>query len=181
MPPVNPQKIIERLKQVDEWRPGRCLYVAHYVAEMLHEAGERAVIQAGSLQWPRIRAEDDDGVSPTHFSYMWEVDSPLNWQQLIRELLPEMHVWVGLPERQQILDFSVVWLPVECERLLGLDWTNEMPPEWLWCDVEGLPERVVYTPDMAATVLACRILSGLFRPKYLKFARDVLTRTPILQ
>src|SRR5262249_18402555 len=35
----------------------------------------RTIIQAGSAQWPRIRPEMDDGVSPTHFAYEWDGDS----------------------------------------------------------------------------------------------------------
>src|SRR4051812_33982043 len=51
----------------DGGRPGQaCLYWAHYTVQVLTALGVRAIIQAGSASWPRLRPDQDDGVSPTH-------------------------------------------------------------------------------------------------------------------
>ena len=57
-------------------RPGLCLYYAHHTAAVLCQHGLSAVIQAGSLQWPRVRRGEDDGQIDTHFAYMWTPTSP---------------------------------------------------------------------------------------------------------
>ena len=62
---------IERQVARLENRPGLCLYYAHHTAAVLRRHGLSAVIQAGSLQWPRVRHEEDDGRIDTHFAYMW--------------------------------------------------------------------------------------------------------------
>ncbi len=54
-------EIEKRIVALDH-RPGLCLYYAHHTLSVLWRHGFRAVVQAGSLQWPRIRKEDDDGV-----------------------------------------------------------------------------------------------------------------------
>ena len=45
---------IERAIAKLEDRPGLCLYYAHHTARILYQHGYKAVIQAGSLQWPRL-------------------------------------------------------------------------------------------------------------------------------
>jgi hypothetical protein len=55
---------------------GACLYITHATATALHKAGLRPVIQAGSLQWPIMTQEEDNGRTPTHFAYMWDPDQP---------------------------------------------------------------------------------------------------------
>ena len=52
---------IERQIARLEDRPGLCLYYAHHTAAVLWRHDLPAVIQAGSLQWPRVRREEDDG------------------------------------------------------------------------------------------------------------------------
>ena len=67
---------IERHLARLENRPGLCLFYAHQTVMALRRHGLPAVIQAGSLQWPRVRRGEDDGAIDTHFSYMWTPHSP---------------------------------------------------------------------------------------------------------
>ena len=87
---------IERQIARLEDRPGLCLYYAHHTAAVLWRHGLPAVIQAGSLQWPRVRREEDDGQIDTHFAYMWTPTSPESALSVALGNLPEMHVWVGI-------------------------------------------------------------------------------------
>jgi hypothetical protein len=144
---------------------GMCLYIAHAVASVLHGAGMRPVIQAGSLQWPRMRRDEDDGVCNTHFAYMWTPGDPASRLAVSMGQLPEMHVWVGLLQEQQIVDFSTRNLRAEANRC-GLTWTAEDPPPYLW--THELPDWVAYTPDRQATLFACRAIVLLFHPAYLE-------------
>lgn len=149
---------------------GTCLYSAHLVADCLWNLGERVVIQAGSLQWPRVRREEDDGAINTHFSYMWTPDDPASIAAMAAGKLPEMHVWAGLIDHQEIIDFSVGQLEKEAARA-GLAWTADPPPAYLWASADRLPDWVIYTPNRDATILACKIIRNLFDPEYLKGAR----------
>ncbi|MGD0038895.1 MAG: hypothetical protein ABSE84_00540 [Isosphaeraceae bacterium] len=47
-------EIERQINRLDN-RPGLCLFYAHHTAAVLWRHGQRAVIQAGSLQWPRVR------------------------------------------------------------------------------------------------------------------------------
>ena len=77
----------------DGGRAGQaCLYWAHYTVEVLKALGIRAIIQAGSASWPRLRPDQDDGVSPTHHSYVWEQDSVVTTARLAASQMPELHV-----------------------------------------------------------------------------------------
>ncbi len=127
---------IERqVSRLDD-RPGLCLYYAHYTASVLHRHGYHATIQAGSLQWPRIKPEDDDGVMNTHFAYMWTpMWTPGAYESALSVLmgnLPEMHCWVGIIDTQEIVDFTTRHLKTAAANL-DLAWTAADPPEFLWC------------------------------------------------
>ena len=155
---------IERAIAKLEDRPGLCLYYAHHTARILCQHGYKAVIQAGSLQWPRLK--DDDGVSATHFSYMWSPNDLASQVSARMGGLPEMHVWAGIVDQQQLVDFSTRHL-VKAAEVLDLYWTAAAPPQYLWCPASQLPEGVVYRPDRDATILACRILKKhLIRPTW---------------
>jgi hypothetical protein len=146
--------------------PGQCLYIAHHAVSVLQKHGQYAVIQAGSLQWPRLRPEDDDGVVDTHFSYMWSPLTPASVVAMEAGQLPEMHVWAGLPDEQIIVDFSTRHLPTAAARL-GMAWTAAEPPQYLWCSARAVPAAVVYRPNREATLLACRILKRFYKPAWL--------------
>src|SRR3989337_2001670 len=87
-------------------RPRLCLYYAHHTASVLWKHGKRTVIQAGSLQWPRVKKEQDAGVMNPHFAYMWSPNDQASQISAFMGNLPEMHVWVGIVESQEIVDFS---------------------------------------------------------------------------
>jgi hypothetical protein len=158
---------IERhVNRLDD-RPGLCLYYAHHTCATLWKHGYKAVIQAGSLQWPRVRPEDDDGVMNTHFAYQWSPRDPASALSVAMGNLPEIHVWVGIVDRQEVVDFTTRYLKQSSERI-GMPWTAADPPRYLWCPANALPAWVVYHPNRDATLYACTILKRLFDPIYLK-------------
>ena len=159
-------EIERRLARLNS-HPGLCLYYAHHAASVLWRRGERVAIQAGSLQWPRVCRDEDDGVISTHFAYQWTPHSPESAMSVAMGNLPEMHVWVGLVDRQEIVDFTTRHLKVAA-RALGMEWTASDPPPYLWCPAVALPDWVVYCPDRDASVYACLLLKRLFDPLYLR-------------
>ena len=150
-----------------ENRHGLCLYLANHTVETLLRHGYQAVIQAGSLQWPRIRPEGDDGKINTHFAYMWTPQEPASDLSVAMGNLPEMHVWAGIVDSQEIVDFSTKHLK-EAASACGMTWTAKDPPRYLWCSTKSLPHWVVYRPDRDATIYACRLIKRLFNPPYLQ-------------
>lgn len=159
-------EIKERISHVEE-RPGLCLYYAHHTASVLHEHGLPVVIQAGSLQWPRILPEEDDGKMDTHFAYMWSPGSPESQAAVLQGNLPECHVWVGILNRQELVDFSTGHLRAAAESR-GMVWTAADPPSYVWCNANDLPDWVVYRPCRDATIYVCSVLRTLFDPAYLR-------------
>jgi hypothetical protein len=162
-------EIERQLARLDD-QPGLCLFYAHHTATILCRHGFPAVIQAGSLQWPRVRREEDDGHMESHFAYMWTPTSPESALSVALGNLPEMHVWVGLMDSQEVVDFSTrhLWRAAHDH---GLTWTAAEPPRYLWCPANGLPDWVVYRPDRDASIYACTILKRLFDPAYLQRGR----------
>lgn len=161
---------IERHVTRLEDRPGLCLYYAHHTASVLWRHGYRAVIQAGSLQWPRVRRDEDDGVMNTHFAYMWTPHTPESALSVALGNLPEMHVWVGLVDRQEIVDFTTRYLKAAAAAH-GMAWSAADPPAHLWCPADQTPDWVVYRPNRDASIYACVLLQRLFDPPYLKRGR----------
>lgn len=139
-----------------------CLYLAYYGALELAERGVRPVLQAGSAGWPRVRPQDDDGINPTHFSYMWSPDEKPSRMALDVGLMPEMHVWIGLPDAGQIVDFSAGLFPVQARKLMGYDWPEELrPPAYFWGSAGDLG-HAFYNPDMAAIRCALRYIGDIY-------------------
>lgn len=158
---------IERhVSKLDD-QPGLCLYYAHHTAATLWKHGYKAVIQAGSLQWPRVRPEEDDGRMNTHFAYEWSPHDPASAMSVALGNLPEMHCWVGIVDRQEIVDFTTRHLKESSERI-GIPWTAADPPRYLWCEANQLPDWVIYRPNRDASLYVCTILKRLFAPIYLK-------------
>jgi len=157
---------IERRVSKLENRHGLCLYYAHHAASVLHRHGYQAVIQAGSLQWPRIRKTEDDGFTNTHFAYEWSPQEPASALSVAFGNLPEMHVWVGIVDTQEIVDFAVRHLK-EAAAELGMSWTAPNPPRYLWCPAKQPPDWVLYRPNRDASIYACVLLKRLFDPIYL--------------
>lgn len=128
---------------------GSCLYWTLTGAAVLQRLGYRPLLQAGSLSWPIVPPDQDDGRSPTHFTYEWSPERPESQAALKLGLLPEIHIWIGLPDQNELVDFSTRWLPAQAARE-GLVWRTLAPPDFLWCGPSELPERVVYRPDLGA-------------------------------
>jgi hypothetical protein len=154
---------------------GVCLYAAWAVYDVLRDRPDvgRVVLQAGSCSWPLINESEDDGVRPTHFSYVWDATSyeaefvrRTGWPALVNvnglavPSLPEMYVWVGLVDSQEIIDLTAGDLPARA-KIGGLVWTAPKPPDYLWVPVAKLPDRVLYKPEPDATVLALRIMKRM--------------------
>lgn len=159
-------EIEKRIARLDH-RPGLCLYYAHHTADVLWRRGYRAVIQAGSLQWPRVRRDEDDGQMNTHFAYEWNPHDSASMVSMGLGHLPEMHVWVGIVDRQEIVDFTIRHLRESAESQ-GMAWTAADPPRYLWCHARGLPDWVRYCVNRDATIYACTLLKQQFNPAYLK-------------
>lgn len=134
-----------------------CLYWAMLTIKALTRNGIRSVLQAGSLSWPIVTKENDDGVSASHFSYMWE-ESLLTKRLIVLGLLPEMHVWVGIPSTQEIVDVTTCYLKQQCLESSGMQWRSDDPPDYLWADKAHTPNEVYYLPSKIATVLAAQYI-----------------------
>lgn len=132
-----------------------CFYYAVHGALAIRQRGVRAVVQAGSLSWPCVPPEQDDGVSATHFSYIWTPPDTDDVVQLaVAGRLPEMHCWVGLPATDTIVDFSTQHLTAQAARL-NVVWRGDQPPPYLWAS--KLPRGVHYVAEPAAIELVLRL------------------------
>ncbi len=120
---------------------GSCLYWTLTGLSILTSLGLRARLQAGSLSWPILPPHLDDGHQPTHFTYEWSPWRPESQAALKLGLLPEIHLWIGLPDRNELVDFSTQWLPQQAAKA-GLVWRTDPPPDFLWCGPSGLPDGV---------------------------------------
>ena len=105
-------------------QPGLCLFYAHHTAAVFWRHRHRVVIQAGSLQWPRVRREEDDGGMNTHFAYVWTPGAYDSALSVAMGNLPEMHVWVGILDTQEIVDFTTRHLRAAAEAR-GMAWSRQ--------------------------------------------------------
>ena len=139
-----------------------CLYWAACASSYLSRKYRvRTILQAGTMQWPC--SATDDGVSPTHFSYMWEPDSLMTKSMFEAGLMPEMHVWAAIPSENEIVDLTTRYLVQQAKKRAALAWTAPPPPDFLWARADQLPSGVVYRPDFAATMLATQLLAASAR------------------
>ena len=152
-------EIEQAISKLDN-RPGLCLYYAKETMAVLRSHGYTAVIQAGSLQWPCLRPEDDDGVISTHFAYMWSPGDLSSAFSVALGNLPEIHCWVGLVKEQEIVDFSVRHLK-KAAAIVGVKWTAADPPQYLWCAAQNIPGDVRYIPDREASIYASIIMERI--------------------
>lgn len=134
-----------------------CVFHAVAVALELAGQGERPVIQAGTFNWPIVPEGEDDGVSPTHYSYEWSPGDARSAEALAKGGMPEMHVWVGLPDLDggTLVDNTTRYLPQNV-RAAGLELRTAEPPECLWATADTLPARVRYLCVPQAVLLALR-------------------------
>lgn len=135
-----------------------CLHLSVAMCRALLDEGERAILQAGTCMWPRVQPDQDDGVSSTHFSYVWSPDEPASIMAIMAGNLPEMHVWVARPDANEIIDITTGTLPIHA-RECGMDWPGDPPPDYLWDS--QLPDGVVYSPEINAIGYALAVLKGI--------------------
>jgi hypothetical protein len=118
----------------------------------------------GQLQfWPIIPTHLDNGTSPTHSSYEWSPWRSESRAALRLGLLPEIQIWIGLPDENELVDFSTKGPPQQAGKD-GLVWRTEQPPDFLWCGPSDLPEGVIYRPDMEAITFALNFIRSHRRP-----------------
>lgn len=144
---------------------GACVYWTIILIQLLQRKGIKAVPQAGTMNWPIVPAHLDDGVSNTHFGYVW---SPNEMQSIMGVLaggMPEVHVWVGLPETQEIIDFSTNGFRRSAEAM-GHKWQTPEPPDYLWMPVSELPPDVVYKCEQPAVLyIISRVFNNMVQVK----------------
>jgi len=140
-----------------------CLFLAVSMIEVARRHGRRLVLQAGTASWRRVRPDQDDGVSATHFSYEWEPWSEQTHQRIADGLLPEMHVWVADPETQEMIDISSKYFPRQCMEMLGVDWPGDLPPDYLWMKAGTVQESCRYIPYEEATIVAMQFFAHYMR------------------
>lgn len=145
---------IETFRGEDAPASAHCFYRAVLTVRELYARGERAILQAGTAEWAIRTPDQDDGMSPTHFGYVWSPDE-FDWKRLYYQgILPEIHVWSALPASREIIDMSSGCFPEQAKLLKGWDWRAEPPPQFLW--TSELPSNAVYEahPDATAFALA---------------------------
>jgi hypothetical protein len=117
----------------------------------------RVLISAGSFSYPRIDLDKDDGISATHFSYTFEPTSQHTVECLKNNSMPEMHMWVTLPDQGEIVDLTTRYVKHQCLKAANLKWlASSEPPDFIWCKEKELPEGVVYEPHPHAVALVKR-------------------------
>lgn len=126
---------------------------------LLKKAGLKPCIQAGTALWPRVPAPFPDDEQFTHFGYQWEPDSMLSQISTSRGNLPETHVWLGLPDEQQIVDFSTGRWVESCKIILRQDWPGPKPPPYFWGVPADLPRHVRYEPNVDATIVVGKMMA----------------------
>ncbi len=133
---------------------GMCVYANGVAMHLLREAGVPVVPQGGSLHWPIIKPEQDDGVRDTHFSYQWDYEQNQTpaIAMLVAGKVPEVHCWLGIVDTQEVLDFSLYGLKRHASLNLGDQAAGMEVPDYLW--QHELPWGVHYKAEYNASSLA---------------------------
>lgn len=175
-PPLTPEQknhvmararvILRRLYPQAASTTGHCLFAAAAVVQSLYDNGRRALVQAGTCQWPRLtkdqNAHDDEAAA---FGYVWEPYNPKTEEKLSRGELPEMHCWAVDMHSNEIIDMCAGFFPAQCKALIGLDWPGIKPPQVFWHQAkeEGWPEGVTYCASPSAICAALTLLARAAR------------------
>jgi hypothetical protein len=139
---------------------GVCAYAAMTLRELARRRhGLNLAIQAGDCLWRRMSPAQDDGVSATHFGYQWDPMSPASMRAMIEGRMPEMHVWLGDTERQEVIDPTAGLFPEQCEKLIGEGWLDRKPPAYIWAPAKKIPDRAIYRPIRDATLVAGKVMA----------------------
>lgn len=136
----------------------KCLYWAAAVMMAGKEHNRKLILQAGSASFLFLKQEEDDGKSPTHFSYMWEGNTRFVHMGGNNISLPEMHIWCADVERKEVVDLTTRFLK-EDTLAAGFRWTAADPPRYLWNS--KLPKGWAYQPNREATMLAYGLMKRL--------------------
>lgn len=143
-----------------------CFYYHVLAQEMLRQhlgTETRILVSAGSFSFPRINLALDDGFIDTHFSYMWNAKDPRTIDAISRNEMPEMHIWLAMPDRGEIFDITTCYLRSNCEIITGNKWLAPNPPDFIWCRLEDLPPGVVYKPDPTAVQYVIKMIKYTWR------------------
>ena len=143
---------------------GGCFYYTYYGMLELARVGINACVQAGSLNWPIVEPDRVDEVHHTHFGYVWSPDT--SQSKLAVELghLPECHIWIGVVETQELIDFAIHGLPISLRRNLpGVRWETSKPSLYYWGSPEGVPDRVHYTCEPEACVYVGTLMKKMLQ------------------
>ncbi len=156
---------------------GACLHWALATIDAAEASGVHLVLQAGTAMFRRLSPHLDDGKPDTltHFSYVFD-EATVKWTSgprqrpilpvrpsprdgVARMCLPEMHVWCGDVERQEVVDLTTSYLRAECENILKQPWLEVDPPDYVWGSTRAIEEKhgFVYQPDRNATILAAML------------------------
>lgn len=147
----------------NEEKFGSCFYWAHAGWKVMTDHGFDVLFQAGSLSWPMVPREEWITNPITHFSYVWSPETPQSQTMLKAGKLPEIHVWLALPQRMELVDFSTGTLPTHAQANHELArWTGPKPPDFLWCRFADIPEGVFYDVNRDATKLLLRKIATDF-------------------
>lgn len=124
------------------------------------------------MQWIFV-PEDEVGPNDINaFSFMFEPEHPVSVWARAASKLPEMHIWVALPESREIVDITTGNLPKELQHRLQLEWKSEPPPDFLWS--RSVHPNSRYEPVSQASIYACLVLWKIKQPAYLEKYRSVL-------
>lgn len=155
-----------------------------FVAKQVSLLGQRMYFDMDSgsacLQWMEVglvylRAHDieaipacgnasfqlkaDDGVSDNYLSFEWQGEAATARAVPVKgEPLPEMHCYIWLPKRKEIVDFSVRYLPRFAEKIGFQFEPGFEPPDYYWGDPNRLAPRAIYIPNVDATKLALQFM-----------------------
>ena len=129
-----------------------CLLWSCAVLHTLHQNGVNGVLQAGSSNWPLLPRHLDDGVSSTHFGYVFEAD--VAKVRFAQGWLPEVHVWVVVPETETLIDMTTAYQPAQCRKMIGKEFHPEsVPPPYFWDKFDRLPDWWRYKADAVAIAM----------------------------
>lgn len=139
---------------------GLCAYWALCTLDAARIMGYDAYYQAGTAKWKMIPKEEDDGVSPTHFGYEFIPQEAVS--KFAMGILPELHCWVVVKREDgeaEFIDLSTKDQMEQARRLIGAVWSDNCPlPEYVWSDIDGLPEGCQYKADQVAMGMVFRML-----------------------
>ena len=152
-----------------------CLFYAVLTATAVSKRGVRAILQAGSASWPFKAPERDDGVGPTHYSYMFEAGSTSTVLRLANGRLPEMHCWAAIPATGELIDLTTRHLPELLPRALpGEEWSAPVPPLLFWGRAESMPAGWRYEADAGAIGIAFECLRRGYPQLFAEMAKRQL-------